>query len=95
MMFPFVDNDTVENEQTYYTPREYGMNFETGQLTGVKSLGLSGLTDGREKILHLQLGVWTRLGKPYRKRILKRLHGYRGRTDGAGVPDGESLYYRY
>ena len=43
MMFPFVDSDTVENEQTYYTPREYGMNFETGQLTGKIVEGLEAL----------------------------------------------------
>ena len=43
MMFPFVDNDTVEREQTYYTPREYGMNFETGQLTGEIVEGLEAL----------------------------------------------------
>lgn len=36
MMFPFVDTDDEEStqEQEEYIPREYGINFETGQLSG-------------------------------------------------------------
>lgn len=35
MMFPFVDNEEEEEqEQSLYIPKEYGINFETGQLSG-------------------------------------------------------------
>lgn len=36
MMYPFVDEEILEKseEQEPYTPREYGIDFETGQLTG-------------------------------------------------------------
>ena len=35
MMFPFIDNEEEdEQEENLYIPREYGINFETGQLSG-------------------------------------------------------------
>jgi hypothetical protein len=35
MMFPFVDNEEEdEQEESLYIPREYGIDFETGQLSG-------------------------------------------------------------
>lgn len=35
MMFPFTDNEEEEEqEESLYIPREYGINFETGQLSG-------------------------------------------------------------
>lgn len=34
MMFPFVDNEEDEKEENLYIPREYGINFETNQLSG-------------------------------------------------------------
>lgn len=35
MMFPFIDNEEEdEQEESLYIPREYGINFETGQLSG-------------------------------------------------------------
>lgn len=35
MMFPFTDNEEEEEqEERLYIPREYGINFETGQLSG-------------------------------------------------------------
>ena len=35
MMFPFVDNEEEEEqEESLYIPKEYGINFETGQLSG-------------------------------------------------------------
>lgn len=34
MMFPFVDNEEEdEQEESLYIPREYGIDFETGQLS--------------------------------------------------------------
>ena len=34
MMFPFVDNEEDdEKEENLYITREYGINFETGQLS--------------------------------------------------------------
>lgn len=35
MMFPFVDNEEEdEQEESLYIPREYGIDFEPGQLSG-------------------------------------------------------------
>ena len=34
MMFPFTDNEEDEQEESLYIPREYGIDFETGQLSG-------------------------------------------------------------
>lgn len=35
MMFPFIDNEEEdEQEESLYIPREYGIDFETGQLSG-------------------------------------------------------------
>lgn len=35
MMFPFADNEEEEEqEESLYIPKEYGINFETGQLSG-------------------------------------------------------------
>lgn len=35
MIFPFIDNEEEEvQEETLYIPREYGIDFETGQLSG-------------------------------------------------------------
>lgn len=34
MMFPFADTEVSENEETLYIPREYGIDFKTGQLSG-------------------------------------------------------------
>lgn len=35
MMFPFIDNEEEdEQEESLYIPKEYGINFETGQLSG-------------------------------------------------------------
>lgn len=35
MMFPFIDTDDEDvQESEQYIPREYGINFETGQLSG-------------------------------------------------------------
>ena len=35
MMFPFIDNEEEdEQEESLYIPRENGIDFETGQLSG-------------------------------------------------------------
>lgn len=34
MMFPFVDTEEENTEEEQYIPKEYGINFETGQLSG-------------------------------------------------------------
>lgn len=35
MIFPFLDNEEEDTqEETLYIPREYGIDFETGQLSG-------------------------------------------------------------
>lgn len=35
MIFPFIDNEEEDvQEETLYIPREYGIDFETGQLSG-------------------------------------------------------------
>lgn len=35
MIFPFLDNEEEDaQEETLYIPREYGIDFETGQLSG-------------------------------------------------------------
>lgn len=47
MMFPFVDNEEDEQEESLYIPKEYGINFETGQLSGK-------IVEGYEALL-----VWT------------------------------------
>lgn len=46
-MFPFVDNEEDEQEESLYIPKEYGINFETGQLSGK-------IVEGYEALL-----VWT------------------------------------
>lgn len=40
MMYPFVDVDETIQEEDVYIPKEYGIDFETGQLTGKKVEGL-------------------------------------------------------
>ena len=48
MMFPFIDNEEEdEQEESLYIPKEYGINFETGQLSGK-------IVEGYEALL-----VWT------------------------------------
>lgn len=48
MMFPFIDADDEDvQESEQYIPREYGINFETGQLSGK-------IVEGYDAIL-----VWT------------------------------------
>ena len=50
MMFPFVDTDNEDDdiqEEELYIPKEYGINFETGQLSGK-------IVEGYDAIL-----VWT------------------------------------
>ena len=48
MMFPFIDTDDEDvQESEQYIPREYGINFETGQLSGK-------IVEGYDAIL-----VWT------------------------------------
>lgn len=34
MMNPFIDAESEAQEESVYIPREYGIDFETGQLTG-------------------------------------------------------------
>lgn len=34
MMFPFEETEEETQEENLYIPREYGINFETGQLSG-------------------------------------------------------------
>ena len=40
MMYPFVDIDETIQEEDVYIPKEYGIDFDTGQLTGKKVEGL-------------------------------------------------------
>lgn len=40
MMYPFVDVDETIQEEDVYIPKEYGIDFDTGQLTGKKVEGL-------------------------------------------------------
>ena len=34
MMFPFEETEEETQEENLYIPREYGIDFETGQLSG-------------------------------------------------------------
>ena len=34
MMLPFIDAEENEIQEEQYIPKEYGINFETGQLSG-------------------------------------------------------------
>ena len=55
MMFPFVDNEEDnEKEENLYIPREYGINFETGQLSGK-------IVEGYDALL---VWVWLALKTP-------------------------------
>lgn len=41
MIYPFEDEENeIQEEESVYIPREYGINFETGQLTGKVVEGL-------------------------------------------------------
>lgn len=41
MIYPFEDEENeIQEEESVYIPREYGINFETGQLTGEVVEGL-------------------------------------------------------
>jgi len=63
MMFPFVDN---EEEESLYIPKEYGINFETGQLSGK-------IVEGYDALL---VWVWLALQTPrYRYYIYSEDYG--------------------
>ena len=62
MMFPFVDNE----EESLYIPKEYGINFETGQLSGK-------IVEGYDALL---VWVWLALQTPrYRYYIYSEDYG--------------------
>ena len=92
MMFPFVDNEEDdEKEENLYIPREYGINFETGQLSGK-------IVEGYDALL---VWVWLALKTPrYRcyiysedyGQLLKRTDRFRTGTDDRGVPDRKSVH---
>lgn len=67
MMFPFVDNEEEdEKEENLYIPREYGINFETGQLSGK-------IVEGYDALL---VWVWLALKTPrYRYYIYSEDYG--------------------
>lgn len=67
MMFPFVDNEEEgEQEESLYIPREYGINFETGQLSGK-------IVEGYDALL---VWVWLALQTPrYRYYIYSENYG--------------------
>lgn len=67
MMFPFVDNEEEdEQEESLYIPREYGIDFETGQLSGK-------IVEGYDALL---VWVWLALQTPrYRYYIYSENYG--------------------
>lgn len=67
MMFPFVDNEEEEEqEESLYIPREYGIDFETGQLSGK-------IVEGYDALL---VWVWLALQTPrYRYYIYSENYG--------------------
>lgn len=67
MMFPFVDNEEEdEQEESLYIPREYGIDFETGQLSGK-------IVEGYDALL---VWVWLALQTPrYRYYIYSEDYG--------------------
>lgn len=67
MMFPFVDNEEEEEqEESLYIPKEYGINFETGQLSGK-------IVEGYDALL---VWVWIALQTPrYRYYIYSEDYG--------------------
>ena len=67
MMFPFVDNEEEEEqEESLYIPKEYGINFETGQLSGK-------IVEGYDALL---VWVWLALQTPrYRYYIYSEDYG--------------------
>ena len=67
MMFPFIDTDDEDvQESEQYIPREYGINFETGQLSGK-------IVEGYDAIL---VWAWLALHTPrYRYYIYSEDYG--------------------
>ena len=67
MMFPFTDNEEEEEqEESLYIPREYGINFETGQLSG-------NIVEGYDALL---VWAWLALQTPrYRYYIYSENYG--------------------
>lgn len=67
MMFPFIDNEEEdEQEESLYIPKEYGINFETGQLSGK-------IVEGYEALL---VWAWLALKTPrYRYYIYSEDYG--------------------
>lgn len=67
MIFPFVDNEEEEEqEESLYIPKEYGINFETGQLSGK-------IVEGYDALL---VWVWLALQTPrYRYYIYSEDYG--------------------
>lgn len=67
MMFPFVDNEEEEEqEESLYIPKEYGINFETGQLSWK-------IVEGYDALL---VWVWLALQTPrYRYYIYSEDYG--------------------
>ena len=69
MMFPFVDTDNDDDdiqEEELYIPKEYGINFETGQLSGK-------IVEGYDAIL---VWAWLALHTPrYRYYIYSEDYG--------------------
>lgn len=67
MMFPFIDADDEDvQESEQYIPREYGINFETGQLSGK-------IVEGYDAIL---VWAWLALQTPrYRYYIYSENYG--------------------
>lgn len=67
MMFPFTENEEEEEqEESLYIPREYGIDFETGQLSGK-------IVEGYDALL---VWVWLALQTPrYRYYIYSENYG--------------------
>ena len=66
MMFPFVDTEEENTEEEQYIPKEYGINFETGQLSGK-------IVEGYDAIL---VWAWLALHTPrYRYYIYSEDYG--------------------
>ena len=47
MMFPFEETEEETQEENLYIPREYGIDFETGQLSGKMVEGYDALLVGK------------------------------------------------
>lgn len=66
MMFPFVTKETTGEEEEFYSPREYEINFETGQITGKVAEGIEAI----------KVWVWLALNTPrYRYYIYSWAYG--------------------